>query len=109
MSKKVAVLDDDNMLVGIKDVPNSRWKTSKKRIPVPDACDLDPSRGYRWDPETKAFTPLRKRIKDAPGFSMRAIAEGFEAIQKHTGTQLPESTRIFIDIWRKQKMREEGR
>jgi hypothetical protein len=90
----LAVLDDDQVLVGYEDVPEATWQNPPAgRVPMHDR-DLKPH-GYRWTGET--FLPLsidgEDQIRKRPRL-LKAIVLGLLAIDD----DLPEQKKLKANI-----------
>lgn len=98
MMKTIAVLNDNNILVGFKKVV----KAKKTDIEMPDDCDLDTNEKYRWDKESKSFIPrgmLYPKVRVPKTSQETAIFLLMNALVK--GTPIPAECEEYVDWYAK--------
>lgn len=97
MPKHRAILDPDGVYQGHEEVIG---KMASADVEVPPGCDLEAGR-YRWQEDETGcrFVPIgaagRTDLVEEP-HSLRAIAEGFGAIEAATPGILPDRTKRWL-------------
>jgi len=94
--QKIAVLDENGVLVGFKQVS----VCCTDDLEVPEDCDLRPGK-YRWDEVAGSFVPLRQKGVDPLSLTIRAMAEFMKAARDQNVVDLTgcADVEVFLAKW----------